>query len=567
MTMTSYVTLYTPALDFILQAVACTVKESVLTDILNSCKQCNNSSLILHTIMSSFKPAYVAQRAADFVDMIIHCSDESIPLYSLLRMLGLCLNVCPPPSEQRRHILTTVWKYISALTNPAEYIACVEAWIQYVVANFSNRDINIILGDIIEHMSPNRNFENFYNELKVIVSKIVSYNQDFEMLLVMDNFLPLIDLFQQETIKVEVCKNILTNNFTCFTTNDPVTTNALMFLCTVLHDSVNALTPEDEYRQIGEILCNIIRKVDYGRDFEQQMNFYVEARGAFSNIDTVLAELVQRVNLLSINTRHIVKGIHTRKTADFVRACAAYCFITIPSIVSEKTRLELYMLSGKVALFNQCLGQADACFKAVLSMLSDLQDTTVKSETFLSSFIREFLSTLVVVPDNPERGVLILLKGLLNVIRDMDWNKQNCVLGSLYINVLDLLSAMSQEEYPYHVDRVESNDALYGSDPKFLSEINTMCSIIVGEVLTLLKELGNCRRQSQLAVELFLRIALRADLGEKALSVLAQNLWQLSLKNGNGDVKYMAKTKEYLRKYSIATSNIKLHQLVDKMAV
>lgn len=58
-----------------------------------------------------------------------------------------------------------------------------------------------------------------------------------------------------------------------------------------------------------------------------------------------------------MNTRQIVKGIHTRKTGDFVRACAAYCFITIPSIVSEKTRMELYLLSGRVALFNQCLGQ------------------------------------------------------------------------------------------------------------------------------------------------------------------------------------------------------------------
>lgn len=130
-----------------------------------------------------------------------------------------------------------------------------------------------------------------------------------------------------------------------------------MFLCSVLHDSINALTPEDEFKQIGEILCNIVRRVDYGRDFEQQLSFYVEARGAFSNVDVVLAELVQCVNTLSVNTRQIIKGIHTRKTGDFVRACAAYCFITIPSIVSVKTRLQLYLLSGRVALFNQCLGQ------------------------------------------------------------------------------------------------------------------------------------------------------------------------------------------------------------------
>lgn len=108
-----------------------------------------------------------------------------------------------------------------------------------------------------------------------------------------DNFLPLVDLFKQETVKVEVCKNILTSCSSGHRTCDPVVINALMYLCCVLHDSVNALTVEDERRQIGEILCNIIRKIDYGRDFEQQLNFYVEARAAFANIDAVLFQLVQ----------------------------------------------------------------------------------------------------------------------------------------------------------------------------------------------------------------------------------------------------------------------------------
>lgn len=66
-----------------------------------------------------------------------------------------------------------------------------------------------------------------------------------------------------------------------------------MFLCNILHDSVNALTVEDERRQIGELIAGVIRRVDYGRDFEQQLSFYVEARGSFTNIDIVLSQLVQ----------------------------------------------------------------------------------------------------------------------------------------------------------------------------------------------------------------------------------------------------------------------------------
>lgn len=39
-------------------------------------------------------------------------------------------------------------------------------------------------------------------------------------------------------------------------------------------------------------------QVNYGRDFEQQLNFYVEARATFSSLDSVLIMLVQ---VLEIN--------------------------------------------------------------------------------------------------------------------------------------------------------------------------------------------------------------------------------------------------------------------------
>lgn len=105
---------------------------------------------------------------------------------------------------------------------------------------------------------------------------------------------------------MEVCKVVISSCSGSQHTSDPVITNALMYICSVLHDSVNAMTAEDEVRQIGELLCNVIRKVDYGRDFEQQLSFYVEARGAFSNIDSVLGQLVQVISLLNFKYGKII---------------------------------------------------------------------------------------------------------------------------------------------------------------------------------------------------------------------------------------------------------------------
>jgi len=67
------------------------------------------------------------------------------------------------------------------------------------------------------------------------------------------------------------------------------------------------------------ISYDLFVQIDFGRDFEKQLDFYVDARASFSNLDPVLVMLVQRVNLLALQTRAIVNGNHSRKTASFVR--------------------------------------------------------------------------------------------------------------------------------------------------------------------------------------------------------------------------------------------------------
>lgn len=68
------------------------------------------------------------------------------------------------------------------------------------------------------------------------------------------------------------------------------------------------------------------------------------------------------------------------------------------------------------------------------------------------SFVCNFMSLLLVVPDSPTTGVLTLTRALLNTLQQTNWNNQETV-AQLYLYVLDLLSAMAQENYPYHVDK------------------------------------------------------------------------------------------------------------------
>lgn len=63
----------------------------------------------------------------------------------------------------------------------------------------------------------------------------------------------------------------------------------------------------------------------------------------------------------------------------------------------------------------------------------------------------DFLS--IYTQDNPDAGVLYLLRGLLNILQNYLWETQTDYKVLVYTRVLALLSAMSQDSYLYHADR------------------------------------------------------------------------------------------------------------------
>ncbi|XP_029646027.1 VPS35 endosomal protein sorting factor-like [Octopus sinensis] len=553
-----YLTLYSPALDWLLQCLAHEATSETLEQILKKTSDHCNSALLLNSIISAFQPSYIANRASQFVEMIKNCEESGFPKHMLYRTLGACLILADPPANQRLSILNDVWKSIMKLKHPRDYISCAEVWIEYVAKHFGKREINTVLSDISKHMSPDRAYEDYYPQLQSVVSKVLIHFHNFSVLFGLDKFLPFLDMFQRESVKVEACKSIMEAfiKYQTEPTDDPVIINTMMFLCKVAHDSVNALTLEDEKRLISNLIIGFLRKVTFGQDFEQQLSFFVEARATFSNLDPVLVALIHSVNQLAMSTHKIVKGKHTKKTAAFVKACAAYCFITIPSLRFTYSQLSLYLVSGQVALLNQCLGQADEFFKAIVLLIPEIPrslkiDNVVRqTEPLLVEFLSNFISTLLVVPDNPDAGVMYVLKGLLNVLKGYNTDANTDGKIVLYIRVLCMLSGSCQEDYLYHVSKVDSNDKLYGSDPIFIEEVRTICDSLITEILGHLKTLASqeaFKRQSYLALELFNTIVTHGQLTEANMLTLAVNLWGLSQKHGCMDKKQITQAQHYVQ--------------------
>ncbi|XP_016113580.1 UPF0505 protein C16orf62 homolog [Sinocyclocheilus grahami] len=407
-----YLTLYSPAIHWILQCVAYRAPEVLLTEMMDRCKKLGNNALLLNSVMWAFRAEFVAMRATDFIGMIKDCDEAGFPKHLLFASLGRSLSCADPPESERLSILNEAWKVVTKVRSPRDYINCAEIWVEFTCRHFTKREVNTVLADIIT------------------------------------------------------------------------------------------------------------------------------------------------VNQLAMETRCVMKGNHSRKTASFVRACAAYSFITIPSLTSIFSRLNLYLLSGQVALANQCLSQADAFLKAAVSLLPEVPRTISiegkqrSSEPFLLDFINNFLSTLLVVPDHPEQGVLYLVRGLLNMVQDYTWEDNSDAKIRVYISALPLLAAMSQESYLYTIPKVDSNETLYGGDPKFIAEINKLCETLIAQVLDHLKGLGRdegVRRQGSLAFSLFGCLLAHGDLRNNKLNQLAVNLWNLSHKHGFCDTRTSVRTLEYIK--------------------
>ncbi|XP_026101262.1 UPF0505 protein C16orf62 homolog isoform X1 [Carassius auratus] len=553
-----YLTLYSPAIHWILQCVAYRAPEVLLTEMMDRCKKLGNNALLLNSVMWAFRAEFVAMRATDFIGMIKDCDEAGFPKHLLFASLGRSLSCADPPESERLSILNEAWKVVTKVRSPRDYINCAEIWVEFTCRHFTKREVNTVLADIIKHMTPDRAFEDAYPQLQSVIKKILPHFQDFSVLFSMEKFLPFLDMFQKDSVRVEVCKSIMEVfiKHQQEATRDPVILNALLHICKTMHDSVNALTLDDEKRSLSLLIIGFIRMVSFGRDFEQQLSFCVEARATFCNLEPVIIHLIHTVNQLAMETRCVMKGNHSRKTAAFVRACAAYSFITIPSLTSIFNRLNLYLLSGEVALANQCLSQADAFLKAAVSLLPEVPRTISiegkqrSSEPFLLEFINNFFSTLLVVPDHPEQGVLYLVRGLLNMVQDYTWEDNSDAKIRVYISALPLLAAMSQESYLYTIPKVDSNETLYGGDPKFIAEINKLCETLIGQVLDHLKGLGRdegVRRQGSLAFSLFGCLLAHGDLRNNKLNQLAVNLWNLSHKHGFCDTRTSVRTLEYIK--------------------
>jgi hypothetical protein len=426
----------------------------------------------------------------------------------------------------------------------------------------------MVIGDILKKVTPDRKFVDLQALLQSVIMKLLANVPKFVDLFQMENFVPFLDLFRG-SVQIELYKQVLGGFAKAPSServSDPLIVNTLFNLSKVVHDSVNALSFQDEVRRISKLIVAFIQRIDFGeQEVEKQLNFYVECRRAFANLDAVKAILVKGVAALAMKTYNICGGKHNKETSAFVRACMAYCYITIPSMDDPFGRLHLYVHCGQVSLMNQSLPQAESLFKAAITLIQEVplqieskKDNKMRSsEPELVEFIHTFVAALVAVPGHPEFGPFYLIRGLQKVVQEYPFTEGTAARAEIYMSMLALLSTVVQPNAPYQYDKVEGNNVLYGGTIEFEQEIqeyiNQLIQLIQEEVTVLKKkhkETGMKTKKAKVCVDLLNRVMVSAKLNPR-LAELCLTSWDAAKKNKTHSV-YRRNTVGHLKRRAIA---------------
>ena len=566
-----YQRLHGPAAEWLLKGVGVLpTKENFMAIMQLYVEHASDNVQLLSAILSAFPPEYYSINALGVVKLI-ESTGASLELRAgLYTDLAEGLIAHPPPQDQRMSLLNEVWKAVSKLNNLPVYVKCSAAFVELAMCHYKEKEVLILLKDLLRHLNPHgvEGALSVSDDLdrvcravcersepggkKLTAASFTSSSGDFgfSSILTSDQFCRIMDLFKGEK-KIELCKSLL-ESFTRSKerTSNPVIIHTVFAVAKDLHDSIDALSFTDDRRQISTLICKFIDRIDFGRDLEQQFNLYVDCRAAFSNLDSVNWRLCIATAGLAMRAYSLVKGNHTKKTTNFVKACLAYCHITIPSIDDAFKRLALFRLCSVVALRNRLLPQTDTFLKAAIQLIADvpafekIDHKKVPTEGKLISTLLSLMSTFVVVPGHPEHGPFYLVKGLINAIERYPW-KSSASKTKLFVSLVSLLSAFGQGKLIYSVPGVESNDVLYGSQSGYLNELRAYMTTVVDKCMEQLADLGGEKAQCGLVIDLLQNIVSACELND-GHGDLAKKLIQLAQKNCR-ETTWVRGDKEHLR--------------------
>lgn len=227
--------------------------------------------------------------------------------------------------------------------------------------------------DLVKLLSPRKTSETKFEQLFQLGSLIVS-----------------IRLLRKDIQKFQVCK--LTLEAMCYyleldkpnrklKIRNKLTINQILTLFKTLNETTLLIVNYDHNEHISDLAITLVQNMII-EDFKDRLDFYARCRASLGNSSRLFAHVTRESFKLAEQYRATESKRRSRH--DFLNACLAFSYVTIPSIHSAPERLDLLLEGANLALKRTSLSLADYYLRLAIETLDELCSCRQNESTRLS---------------------------------------------------------------------------------------------------------------------------------------------------------------------------------------
>ncbi|KAB2096057.1 hypothetical protein ES319_A01G083400v1 [Gossypium barbadense] len=501
-------------------------------------------SIVLHHLLKQLPIDIVSFHAVDILHLIKCSNDNSYDQCLNYRLVGLRLSEQISQIGSVEAVVNEVIQVVSEY-GLDEYLKVVDAYLDIVLQNQMDGHLKTILEGISKLASDKVLAEDELASLQSILVKLLSHFKDLEHVFSLNHFLQILDTMHGNSrgiVNMHILDMATRNGYV----HDPTTIQLLFEISQALHSDTDLVNMKnDDNQQQARLISRFVRMVDHGVEYERHLAFLMECRGALGSIVELKEILVHSSNCLA--TKALKDG---KKHTAFVKTCMAFSEITIPSIPGHIKQLNLYLGTAEVALLGGLVSHSDGLIDSAINCLqsSDWMEgsRTLDSDGMLSS-IRKLCSLLIMVPGNPEVGILHIPKSILLIIHSRSWSPR--LKARILCAIISLSATLSQERLPYHADHTEimGNDLLFFGDSSYVCELLSLTESVLQNLVDVIEQEPSRAARGSLSLEACNCIASSFKINEHVLSVCSKLIETAKLCLNAKD-KYLTSTISFLDK-------------------
>ena len=180
--------------------------------------------------------------------------------------------------KNKLRMLNDIWRVIKSVDSIDAYAACASTYIEVGVKHYSIREVGIMLENLVsrtKEASASQEIETHLERVcSVICSDCVRKGLDESSILTHPSFVDFLNQFKsdQKNVHCRAVLRALTNS--ARSVSDPMLIHAFLVLSRDLHDGLDALSSRDDVREISNVVCSFINKVDFGTEVQQQVGYH-----------------------------------------------------------------------------------------------------------------------------------------------------------------------------------------------------------------------------------------------------------------------------------------------------